>query len=95
MKGVLLKDGDTVRILDYIDTDTVNYEFMTCGVDLGSYQRFLSDQCNYIYSADGRVELRRVDEQWLKIKIGRQIERAKRELDWLYMEESELDAKSD
>lgn len=92
---MLMTKYKVMELIESIDADTVNYEFMTCGVDLGSYQRFMSDKCNYIYSADGRVELRRVDEQWLKIKIGRQIERAKRELDWLCMEESELDVKSD
>nr|DAD96792.1 MAG TPA: hypothetical protein [Podoviridae sp. ctdDI2] len=33
MRGILLKDGELVRVFDYVDDETIGYEFLTCGVD--------------------------------------------------------------
>lgn len=95
MKGILLKDDEPIRIFDDIDADTISYEFLTCGVNLRTYQWFMSGRCNYVHSADGKIELRETDDKELKTILEKRIEEVKRELNWLYMEESKLDVKSD
>lgn len=70
-------------------------EFIHCGVNLRTHRWFISGRCNYIYSADGKIELREVSDEELATIINKRIERVKKELNWLYMEESKLDVKSD
>lgn len=83
MKGVLLKDGELVRVFDHIDDETIGYEFLTCGVDLNTYRWFLSGHSNYIYSPDGSTELREVTDDQLKSIIEKRIKAVKKELYWL------------
>lgn len=83
MKGVLLKDGELVRVFDYVDDETIGYEFLTCGVDLNTYRWFLSGLSNYIHSPDGKIELREVTDDQLKIMVEERIKAVKKELYWL------------
>lgn len=83
MKGVLLKGGELVRVFDHIDEETINYEFLTCGVDLNTYRWFVSGCSNYVYSPDGKIELREVTDDQLKNMVEGRIEAVKKELYWL------------
>ena len=83
MKGVLLKDGELVRVFDHVDEETINYEFLTCGVDLNTYRRFISGRTNYMFSPDGKIELREVTDNQLKSMVEERIKAVKKELYWL------------
>ena len=83
MKGVLLKDGELVRVFDHIDDETIGYEFLTCGVDLNAYRWFMSGLSSCMYSPDGKIELREVTDDQLKGVVERRIGEVKRELYWL------------
>lgn len=83
MKGVLLKNNELVRVFDHIDEETIHYEFLTCGVDLNTYRRFVSGRINYMFSPDGKIELREVTDNQLKSMVERRIEAVKKELYWL------------
>lgn len=83
MKGVLLKDGEPVRVVGHIDDEVIRYEFMTCGVDLNTYRWFVSGHSNYIHSPDGKIELREVTDDQLKTMVEERIEAVKKELYWL------------
>lgn len=83
MKGVLLKNDELVRVFDYVDEETINYEFLTCGVDLNTYRRFISGRTNYMFSPDGKIELREVTDNQLKSMVEERIKAVKKELYWL------------
>lgn len=83
MKGVLLKNDELIRVFDYIDEETINYEFLTCGVDLSTYRWFISGRTNYMFSPDGKIELREVTDNQLKSMVEERIEAVKKELYWL------------
>lgn len=83
MKGVLLKDGELIRVFDRIDEETINYEFLTCGVDLNTYRLFVSGRSNYIHSPDGKIELREVTNGQLESMAEKRISEVKKELYWL------------
>lgn len=83
MKGVLLKDGELVRVFDHVDEETINYEFLTCGVDLNAYRRFVSGRTNYMFNPDGNIELREVTDNQLKSMVEERIKAVKKELYWL------------
>ena len=83
MKGVLLKNDELIRVFDYIDEETINYEFLTCGVDLNTYRWFISGRINYMFSPDGKIELREVTDNQLKSMVEDRIEAVKKELYWL------------
>lgn len=83
MKGVLLKNDEPIRVFDYIDEETINYEFLTCGVDLNTYRWFVSGRSNYVYSPDGKIELREVTDDQLKDIVEKRISEVKKELYWL------------
>lgn len=83
MSGVLLKDGELIRVFDHIDDDVIGAEFLRCGVNLNSYQLFMSGRGNYVYSPDGRIELREVANAQLRIIVQKRIEKVKKELYWL------------
>ena len=83
MKGVLLKNDEPIRVFDYIDEETINYEFLTCGVDLNTYRWFVSGRSNYVYSPDGKIELREVTDDQLKDIVEKRIGEVKKELYWL------------
>ena len=83
MKGVLLKDGELVRVFDHIDDETIGYEFLTCGVDLNTYRWFVSGYSNYMCSPDGKIELREVTDDQLKSMAEKRIGEVKKELYWL------------
>lgn len=83
MKGVLLKNGELIRVFDHIDDETIGYEFLTCGVDLNTYRRFVSGHSNYVYSPDGKIELREVTDGQLKSMVEERIKAVKKELYWL------------
>lgn len=91
MKGVLLKDDELVDIFDHIDQDRIGIEFMHSGVNLRTYRQFVAGQIDYIFSADNKIELREVYEEDLKRMIEHRIEKVKKELNWLYAEESKLE----
>ncbi|MDO4642249.1 MAG: hypothetical protein Q4A74_00230 [Cardiobacteriaceae bacterium] len=80
MKGVLLKNGELTRVFDYIDDETIGYEFLTCGVDLNTYRWFVSGRSNYVYSPDGKIELREVTDDHLKDIVEKRISEVKKEL---------------
>lgn len=90
MKGILLKDDELIDIFDHIDEDRIGAEFIHCGVNLRTYRWFMSGRCNYIYSADNKIELREVGDEELKVILEQRIERVNKELNWLYMEESKI-----
>lgn len=83
MKSILLKDGELIRVFDYIDEETINYEFLTCGVDLNTYRWFISGRTNYMFSPDGKIELREVTDSQLKSMVEERINVVKKELYWL------------
>lgn len=83
MKGVLLKDGELVRVFDHVDDKTIGYEFLTCGVDLNAYRQFVSGRTNYMFSPDGKIELREVTDDQLKTMVEERIKAVKKELYWL------------
>jgi hypothetical protein len=83
MKGVLLKDGELIRVFDRVDEETINYEFLTCGVDLNTYRWFVSGRANYMLSPDGKIELREVTDNQLKSMVEERIKAVKKELYWL------------
>lgn len=83
MKGVLLKNDELIRVFDCIDEETINYEFLTYGVDLNTYRWFVSGRTNYIFSPDGKIELREVTDDQLKIMVEGRIKMVKKELYWL------------
>ena len=83
MKGVLLKNDELIRVFDYIDEETINYEFLMCGVDLNTYRRFISGRTNYMFSPDGKIELREVTDDQLKSMAEDRIKAVKKELYWL------------
>lgn len=83
MKGVLLKNDNLIRLFDYIDDETIGYEFLTCGVDLNTYRWFMSGYSNYICSPDGGTELREVTDDQLKEIVEKRISEVKKELYWL------------
>lgn len=83
MKGVLLNNDELIRVFDYIDEETINYEFLTCGVDLNTYRWFISGRTNYMFSPDGKIELREVTDNQLKSMVEERIEAVKKELYWL------------
>lgn len=83
MKGVLLKNDELIRVFDYIDEETINYEFLTCGVDLNTYRWFISGRTNYMFSPDGKIELREVTDGELKAMVVERINAVKKELYWL------------
>lgn len=83
MKGVLLKNNELVRVFDHIDEETINYEFLTCGVDLNTYRWFISGRTNYMFSPDGKIELREVTDDQLKGVVEKRIGEVKKELYWL------------
>lgn len=83
MRGVLLKDGELIRVFDHVDDETIGYEFLTCGVDLNTYRWFVSGRSNYVYSPDGKIELREVTDGQLKTIVQKRIKEVKRELHWL------------
>jgi len=83
MKGILLKDGELVKVFDHIDDETISYEFMTCGVDLNTYRWFVSGRINYVHSLDGKIELREVTDDRLKGMVEERIKAVKKELYWL------------
>lgn len=83
MKGVLLKNDELIRVFDYIDEETINYEFLTCGVDLNTYRWFISGRTNYMLSPDGKIELREVTDDQLKSMAEDRIKAVKKELYWL------------
>lgn len=91
MKGVLLKDDELIDIFDHIDEDRIGIEFLHCGVNLRTYRNFIAGRGNYIFSADNKIELREVYEEDLKRMIESRIEKVKKELNWLYAEESKLE----
>lgn len=83
MKGILLKDGELVKVFDHIDDETIGYEFMTCGIDLNTYRWFASGRTNYMLSLDGKIELREVTDDQLKGMVEERIKAVKKELYWL------------
>lgn len=83
MKAVLLKDNELVRVFDYVDDETIGYEFLTCGVDLNTYRWFVSGHSNYMCSPDGSTELREVTDDQLKSMAEERIKAVKKELYWL------------
>lgn len=83
MKGVLLKNDELIRVFDYVDEETINYEFLTCGVDLNTYRWFISGRTNYMFSPDGNTELREVTDDQLKTMVDERIKAVKKELYWL------------
>ena len=83
MKGVLLKNDELIRVFDRIDEETINYEFLTCGVDLNTYRWFVSGLTNYIFSPDGKIELREVTDDQLKTMVEERIKAVKKDLYWL------------
>lgn len=83
MKGVLLKNGELVRVFDHVDEETIGYEFLTCGVDLNTYRWFVSGRSNYVYSPDGKIELREITDDQLKTMAEERIKEVKKELYWL------------
>lgn len=83
MKSVLLKDGEPIRVFDYVDDETIGYEFLTCGVDLNTYRWFVSGRTNYMFSPDGKIELREVTDDELKAMVMERINAVKKELYWL------------
>ncbi len=95
MKGVLLKDGELVRVFDHIDEETINYEFLTCGVDLNTYRWFISGRTNYMFSPDGKIELREVTDDQLKNTVEERIKAVKKELYWLEEIKEDCSGESD
>lgn len=83
MKSVLLKAGELIRVFDYVDDETIGYEFLTCGVDLNTYRWFVSGRTNYMFSPDGKIELREVTDDELKAMVVERINAVKKELYWL------------
>ena len=83
MKGVLLKNGELIRVFDHVDDEVIGYEFLTCGVDLNTYRWFLSGRSNYLYSPDRKIELREVTDDQLKTTVEERIKAVKKELYWL------------
>lgn len=83
MRGVLLKNGELTRVFDHVDDETIGYEFLTCGVDLNTYRLFVSGRSNYMYSPDGKIELREVTDDQLKSMAEERIKEVKKELYWL------------
>lgn len=83
MRGVLLNNGELTRVFDHIDDETIGYEFLTCGVDLNTYRWFASGRSNYVYSPDGKIELREVTDDQLKTMVEERIKVVKKELYWL------------
>ena len=83
MKGALLKDGELIRVFDYIDDEVISYEFLTCGVDLNTYRWFVSGRVDYMFSPDGKIELREVTDDQLKSMVEERIKAVKKELYWL------------
>ena len=83
MRGVLLKNGELVRVFDHVDDETIVYEFLTCGVDLNTYRWFVSGYSNYIHSPDGSIELRKVTDDQLKRIVEKRISEVEKELYWL------------
>lgn len=83
MKGVLLKNDELIRVFDHIGEETINYEFLACGVDLNTYRWFISGRTNYMFSPDGKIELREVTDNQLKSMVEERIEAVKKELYWL------------
>lgn len=83
MKGVLLKNGKLTIVFDRIDDEVIGYEFLTCGVDLNTYRRFISGHSNYMHSPDGSTELCKVTDDQLKSMVGERIKAVKKELYWL------------
>lgn len=83
MKGILLKNGELIRVFDHVDDETIGYEFLTCGVDLNTYRWFISGRSNYVYSPDGKIELREVTDGQLRGMVEERIKAVKKELYWL------------
>ena len=83
MKGILLKNGELIRVFDHVDDETIGCEFLTCGVDLNTYRWFISGRSNYVYSPDGKIELREVTDGQLRSIVEERIKAVKKELYWL------------
>lgn len=83
MRAVLLKNGEPIRVFDHIDDETIAYEFLTCGVDLNTYRWFVSGLTNYMFSPDGKIELREVTDGQLKGIVEKRISEIEKELYWL------------
>lgn len=95
MKGVLLKDSELIRIFDRVDDDVVGAEFLRHGVNLNSYRVFMSGRSNYVYSPDGRIELREVTDDQLRTIVQNRIEKVEKELYWLKKIKEDCSGRSD
>lgn len=95
MRAVLLKNGEPIRVFDHIDDETIDYEFLTCGVDLNTYRWFISGYSNYIYSPDGSIELREVTDDQLKRIVEKRISEVEKELYWLKEIKEDCSGESD
>ena len=95
MSGVLLKDSELIRVFDHVDDDVIGAEFLRHGVNLNSYRLFVSGRSNYVYSPDGRIELREVTNDQLRIMVQKRIEKVKKELYWLKTIEEDCSGGSD
>lgn len=83
MRYAVFRDDNLEQVLDHADSDAIIVAMNGRGVDILSYNQFISGMTNTLESVDGLIEIVGYEDRWLANMLDKEIEKTKRALRWL------------
>lgn len=95
MRYAVFRDDNLEQVLDHADSDAIIVAMNGRGVEVSSYNRFISGMTNVLESTDGLIEIVGYEDKWLVNMLDKEIRKTERTLRWLESLREDYDGGSD
>lgn len=95
MRYAVFRDDNLEQVLDHADGDAIVVAMNGRGVDVLSYNQFISGMTNTLDSADGLIEIVGYEDKRLANMLDKEIKKTERTLRWLESLREDCNVESD